>query len=183
MQREQNLLRRALIDVRKHIERKQDMKIRADFVSNSSSCSFIINDVQAGLKALKEFDILGASDISSIGARFTLSEEAFNALSMPELECWRDEREHEVFCSCDPSELLQLPKQALKSLKDLEFQCDDCEQEAVFMLALLYEAFRIKGVDVDNGCSEMDFPSTDDSDCVAAKLLKYISSNRKGKSR
>ena len=157
------------------------MKTRNDYVSNSSSCSFIINDVQAGLKALKEFDILGASDISCIAARFTISEEAFNALNMPELESWRDKIEHAVVCRCDPSELLQLPKQAFKNLKDLEFQCDDCEQEAVFMLALLYEALKIKGVDVDNGCSEMDFPSADDSDCVVAKLLKYISSSGKGK--
>ena len=51
----------------------------------------------------------------------------------------------------------------------------------MFTLSLLYEALRIKGVDVDNEHSEMDFPSIDGSDCVAAKLLNYISKSGKRK--
>ena len=155
------------------------MKLRSDFVSNSSSCSFVINDVAAGFAALKEFDILDADDLNEIGVRFTLSEDIFKTLKMPRLESWRDERTHEVFCSCEPYELMQLPKIAIKNLTDLEFECSDCEQQAVFILSLLYEALRIKGVDVDNECSEMDFPSVTSSNCVAAKLLNYIAKSGK----
>ena len=150
------------------------MKTRNDFVSNSSSCSFVINDVAAGLKTLKDFDILDASDMNDLSVNFILSEDVFNALNMPKLESWRDDRSHEVFCRCEPYELLQLPKLAIENLTKLEFQCDDYEQQAVFILSLLFEALRIKGIDVDNDNSEIDFPSVNDSDCVAAKLLNYI---------
>ena len=97
------------------------MKTRNDFVSNSSSCSFIINDTSAGLKALKELDVLSASDIGCLEVRFILSEDDFKDLDMPRLESWRDESVHEVFCCCKPSELMQLPKKTLKGLKELEF--------------------------------------------------------------
>ena len=151
------------------------MKTRVDFVSNSSSCSFVISNAVDGIAALKDFGILDANDIDDLRVRFTLDEHIFNALKMPELESWRDDIQHKVFCSCYPSSIIELPKLAIVNMQDLSFECDDCEQHAVFALSLLFEALRIKGVEVCNDESELDFPNIYDSNCIASKLLKYIS--------
>ena len=150
------------------------MKTRNDFVSNSSSCSFIIKDVAKGVKALESFDVLNCPDMDNVEVTFTLKEDVFKSLNMPRLERWRDDRTHEVFCSCAASELLNLPSLALENLFDLEFQCDDYEQHAVFMLSLLYKALQLNGVEVDDEHSEIEFPDLSDSDCATARLLKYI---------
>ena len=86
---------------------------------------------------------------------FKLHEDIFSKLGMPRLESWRDDRTKEVFCRCEPSELLQLPKLALDSLSRLTFSCSDYEQYSVLILSLMLEVLHTRGIDADDEDSEM----------------------------
>lgn len=151
------------------------MKVRSDFVSNSSSCSFVIEDVAAGLQALKELDILDANEFIDIEVRFTVDVETFTANKMDKYESWRGrDEDNEVHCHCQPSELIQMPIAVKQRIKDLEFSCEDYNQMAVFILSLLYQTLQLMDVAVNNDNTEMEFPAADESDSVVAKLFKYI---------
>lgn len=154
------------------------MKTRRDFVSNSSSCSFIIEDIAAGLQALKELDVLDAYEFNDIEVMFIVNIETFQTNKMDKYESWRDEQYDEVYCSCAASELVQLPIAIKQNIKKLEFSCDDYNKNASLIVALLYEVLKLMDVSVNNENSEMDFPTTDDSDSVIAKLFKYIMNSK-----
>lgn len=153
------------------------MKIRNDFVSNSSSCSFIIEDIAAGLQALKELDILDAYEFNDIEIRFIVNNKTFHANKMDKYESWRDEQYDEVHCSCAAIELVQLPAAIKQNMKNLEFLCDDYNQNASLIVALLYKVLKLMDVSVNNENSEMNFP-TEDSDSIIAKLFKYIMNSK-----
>ena len=148
------------------------MKTRIDFVSNSSSCSFMIADACAGVEMLKDIGIFDEMTIG-ISARFSLSIDDFAKINMPKLKDWTSE--DAVYCSCTPLQLLQLPKQVLECIKDLELTCEDFERQDVFILTLLYEVLKMKGIDVTDENSEMSFL---DNENVAFKLLNYISKGK-----
>lgn len=151
------------------------MKVRSDFVSNSSSCSFVIEDVAAGLQALKELDILDANEFMDIEVRFIVDVETFTANKMQKYESWRGrDEDNEVHCCCQPSELMQMPVAIKQHIKNLEFSCEDYNQMAVFILSLLYQTLQTMNIAVNNDNSEMGFPTADESDSVVAKLFNYI---------
>ena len=150
------------------------MKVRSDFVSNSSSCSFVIEDVAAGLQALKELDILDANEFMDIEVRFTVDVETFTANKMDRYESWRCDEDNEVHCHCQPSELIQMPIAIKQHIKSLEFSCEDYNQMAVFILSLLFQTLKIMNVAVNNDNTEMEFPTAEDSGSVVAKLFNYI---------
>ena len=121
-----------------------------------------------------------------IAVSFKLHEDIFSKLGMPRLESWRDDRTKEVFCRCEPSELLQLPKLALDNLSRLTFSCSDYEQYSVLILSLMLEVLRIRGIDADDEDSEMLLVSIYNKESVynkkyaMPKLLSCIFNSSKG---
>lgn len=144
------------------------MKTRIDFVSNSSSCSFMIADACAGVDVLKDIGIFNEMT-NCIRARFSLSVDDFAKFNMPDLEDWRTD--DTVYCGCEPIRILYFPQSLLECIEDLELRCDDYEKQDVFILTLLYEVLKIKGIDVTDENSEMSFL---DNENIAFKLLNYI---------
>ena len=152
------------------------MKTREDFVSNSSSCSFVVKDIEHGLSVIEELSILDSMEMDEMDVYFTASLQDAKKHKLEKYESWRDEEEGYVYCRCSCSALASFSSDVTSSFKELWLSCSDCDQGAVFILSLLYEALKSAGVDVSDEDTEISFPSLDDSKSAAAKLINFISS-------
>jgi len=141
------------------------MKTRNDFVSNSSSCSFVINDLKAFNEKLK---VLSASkDGNSIDIfwmydleiRFNFKNTEDNKKVFKDFTDRYTYTDDEwIYGSGDFEKFLQIDPKYYSQLNDVEvYAYDDCGNEGVQKLALLYWAMRAKGVDVDNSESEHEY--------------------------
>lgn len=146
------------------------MKIRSDFVSNSSSSSFIIADCINGVQYLKSLGILDDCSLNNdVEVRFEMSRAAYDSMKS-ELngqfgisEHWHDDEMS--YISCSMSTLGELPDSVLSSMKNLELSCDDYDSSLTLTLSLMALALKNNDIEIDLSQAEHSLPIADDAIC------------------
>ena len=156
------------------------MKTRTDFVSNSSSCSFVINDIKKTVQCLKsingdgyipsEFDELNLR----IYAKRSVLKELLDALDQEPSYYDNFTRDLYIEDSYDftLSQLENIPDELLQKISSIYITCDDYEQDKVMYLSVLYMFLKNEGVDVDCSDSERDLMFQEGDTSFLGKLLK-----------
>ena len=128
------------------------MKTRNDFVSNSSSCSFMLNDVAKFAKELDKivkcdeipYDMEALNitlygnkeDIENVAKQIAdLHEEKFNESNI--YSSWMDKDQYEINATLH--ELMNIDKNALMNIRQMNISCDDYNQSEVLYISLLYK--------------------------------------------
>ena len=141
------------------------MKIRSDYVSNSSSASFVIEKdaAKAAKMFLEDFGdcIYGAYDplgeTMTVGVRTVgMSEDDWMDWSKPEKFCEdyiQGEYDGDTDTHADPKNP--------EDIAEFGFECDDWDNAAMGNLAFLYKYFKKFGFEPDDSDSEHDFRDRD----------------------
>lgn len=156
------------------------MKTRIDFVSNSSSCSFIIEDIKMFYDKMVELfgedvDMFTTDFFNGISMQIQVSSndrnflESLDGVDSSNIYSWNDAcvASNVPFASIKAFVSLLAPKATIA------FECDDYDQDAVTNLSILKKACDKLGIKVDSSSSERDLMfDTDDrrSLTVFAKL-------------
>lgn len=146
------------------------MKTRAEFVSNSSSCSFIVNDIAAFKAKLAELcrdekrDFLDLWWLNSLSLNFSFdnceeSREAFKQHCGFYEYSYADENElpSEVFTSMTFDSFMDLDSKLIPLMKDVRVTSEDMVGDGIHSLAFLFYAMKAHSIDVDKSQSEQDF--------------------------
>ena len=130
------------------------MKTREDYVSNSSSCSFIINDPVKFKHAVNELGCNDGYDLHDLDVRIECSPEDRKFFEDNDIASNIWEYDGKCRFSTGIESIFALDDNDLKKIKLIELQCDDYETGNLFMLSVLKKALENMGVPVDSSESE-----------------------------
>lgn len=151
------------------------MKIRNDFVSNSSSCSFIILDPLKFKEALVKFggDYMWELKDFEIRAECALSNrDAFKDIIKDDSYGYEYDCKYRFPISID--ELFSLSDDKYSLISSIEFQCDDFNTSHVFMLSILKKALENMEVSVTSEYSEHPLLLEDEDNYDGNEFLRNI---------
>lgn len=156
------------------------MKTRTDFVSNSSSCSFVIKDVKNALTAIKSLGTDGfipyeLDDIDlHVYAKRSVIKELFDILERTpsHYDDFNHNLDDEDSYGFNLSALESIPDSIMQKIDYIYLQCDDYEQTKVLYLSVLYMFLKNEGVDVDCSDSEHELMFQDGDTSFLGKMLK-----------
>lgn len=156
------------------------MKTRTDFVSNSSSCSFVINDVKKTIECLKSLNgdgyvpsALDELDVRIFAKRSVLKE-LLDVLDKDPSYYDDFTKNLDVEDSYDfnLSQLENIPDNILQQINSIYITCDDYEHIKVMYLSVLYLFLKNEGVDVDCSDSEQELMFQDGDTSLLGKMLR-----------
>lgn len=172
------------------------MKIRSDFVSNSSSCSFSVSDVKKTTKLLNKL----GSDVNwnleedleiSIHYKHKYAKEIFEFFNPdekykePDPYFWNGEWTKPDPESCDYLsvriyQLISITPDIASKIEIINFSCDDYKDLVKLVLAMLYQYFTNHGVECDKSYTEINWDENEDTkNNFIFNLAKEF--NKKGK--
>lgn len=150
------------------------MKTRIDFVSNSSSCSFIVNDPLKFKDALAKLGSKDGYDLHMLEVRAECSPEDKKTLEDQDIisDAWK----YDGICRFSTSieSLLALDEEHFKLVKTIELECDDYETGNLFMLSVLKRALENMGVSVDSSNSEHPLMLEDEDNYDGNAFLRNV---------
>jgi len=156
------------------------MKIRNDFVSNSSSCSFVIRDnaAQAAKMFLEDFGSFINGSWDPMGESMNIG---FKLDSESE-DMWRTWQSPEQFVStfseaCFDDEEEQAEKHDVSSIDELAFECDDYDHSSMTYLTLMYRYFDKFGFKPDASETEHEFLG-EDSKSFLEKIFERLEASK-----
>lgn len=141
------------------------MKTRSDFVSNSSSCSFMINDLKAFneklmvLSRTKDGKDVDTFWMYGLNIRFNFKNTEDNKKVFKDfIDRYTYGNDELVYGHGELEKFFSIDPQCYSQLENIEvYAYDDGGYDDIQKLALLYWAMRAEGVDVDNSESEHEF--------------------------
>lgn len=141
------------------------MKFRSDFVSNSSSCSFLVSDLKTFNEKLRVLSrTKDGKDVDTywmygLNIRFNFKNTEDNKKVFKDfIDRYTYDNDEWVYGSGKFEKFLSIDPQYYGQLESVEvYAYDDSGYDDIQKLALLYWAMRAEGVDVDNSESEHEF--------------------------
>lgn len=162
------------------------MKTRSDFISNSSSCSFVVNDMKSFIDAFNNLCNDNYSWLYGLNISFEFDNTKRNNIEFKRfLEFYGDRSgEKSLYVSGSIENIFSIDASFYKEMKNVRvYAYNDNGSNDISKLCLLYYAMKSNGVDIDNSGSENDFnlfskdvPQT----IVDAALKTFISDYAKG---
>lgn len=149
------------------------MKKRIDFVSNSSSCSFVINDPMMFKDVTLKWTKCGVHDLNHLSMYLICKLE--DKSLFPEnwsSEGWSYDGEYRFSVSFD--DFMSLPDDTVSKLTSIEFMCDDFDTCNVLMLSVLKKALENNKVPVDSSNSEHPLLLEDEDNYDGNKFLNVL---------
>lgn len=162
------------------------MKTRTDFVSNSSSCSFVINDVKKAVSCIKSLGDGGIIpyDLDSLDIRISATRKVLKDLceklekSSYYADYFSDNLEVDDCCDFTLGELESIPDDFIDKIGSVRFTCDDFEHTQVMYLSLLYLFLKNEGVDVNDDDSEQPLMFQDNDSTFLGNLFRRVFNKR-----